>query len=428
MENRENRFIFTMARLTDLPAAAAGKRPYYWDGDQKRLCLRVTDKGAKTFYYLHRHSLGQDLIKLGAFPAMTVETARKAARRTAAQLDLGANPAEARRQLRGEPTFRELFEHYVEHLQAGGKRTIDATRATSELYLGAMPETPRKPRGRKREKPAAGVNWEGRKASKVSADDVAALHKAIGNAGKRTTANRVVEIVSAVYNVASKDKLIGDMNPARGIEPFPETARDRHLTSDEAGRFVDALKAEPIDWQDFFMLLLLTGQRLMNVASMRWRDVDLTAGTWSLSATQTKQKAAVTVPLTAQASAILKRRREVAAKGAQFVFPADSAAGHITRPQRRWERLVERAGLQDVRKHDLRHTAASWLAQRGASLAIIGAALGHRDIKSTMRYAHMIIDPVRAALQSAHDESLGGNAKRTVAAKIVRLKPRRAAR
>jgi integrase len=291
-----------------------------------------------------------------------------------------------------------------------------------------MPDAPVKARGRKREKPAEGVNWESRKASKVTTDDVAKLHKAIGAASKTTTANRIVEIVSAVYNVAQRDKLIGDMNPAKGVEPFSEAKRDRHLSSDESTRFMDALKAEPLDWQDFFMLLLLTGQRLMNVAGMRWRDVDLQAGTWSLAATQTKQKAPVIIPLTDQAAEILKRRSEAAGKGAAFVFPADSATGHVSRPQKRWKALVTRAGLDGLRKHDLRHTAASWLAQRGASLAVIGAALGHRDIQSTMRYAHMVIDPVRQAMQSAHDGALGSKpVKPVVTAKLIRFK-RRAAR
>jgi len=422
-----NRFTFTMARVEALPPAPAGKRPYYWDDDQPRLCLRVTDRGAKSFYYLHRHAHGQDLIKLGTFPAMTVETARRAARKTAASLDLGANPAEAKRQLRGEPTFKELFDHYAEHLKAEGKR-VDDIRAAFERYLGSMPDAPVKARGRKREKPAEGVNWEGRKASKVTTDDMTSLHKAIGKAGKSTTANRVVEIVSAVYNVAQKDKLIGDMNPAKGVEPFEEAKRDRHLSSDESSRFMEALKAEPLDWQDFFMLLLLTGQRLMNVAGMRWRDVDLQAGTWSLAATQTKQKAPVIIPLTDQAAEILKRRREAAGKGAAFVFPADSTTGHVTRPQKRWKALITRAGLEGLRKHDLRHTAASWLAQRGASLAVIGAALGHRDIQSTMRYAHMVIDPVRQAMQSAHDSAIGSKpVKPAVTAKLIRFK-RRAAR
>lgn len=423
-----SRIHFTQARIEGLSPAASGRRDIHYDDDVPRLCVRVTDKGTKSFYYLHRGTHGPDFIKLGTFPSMTVETARKKAKQIAAGLDMGENPAEARRQLRGEPTFRSLFDNYIASLQARGKRRVDDVRAMFELYLGALPDAPPKKHGRKREKPAEAVNWEARKASKVSADDVATLHKAIGAAGKQTTANRVIEVVSAIYNVAQRDKLIGDLNPASKIAPFAEVGRDRHLSSDEAGRFVEALKAEPQDWQDFFMLLLLTGQRLGNVSAMRWRDVDLTAGTWVLSASQTKQKAPVVVPLTAQSKAILERRRGAAATDAVFVFPGDSAAGHVTRPQRRWERLVERAGLQDVRKHDLRHTAASWLAQRGASLAVIGAALGHRDIKSTMRYAHMIVDPVRAALQAAHDESLGGKPARKVAARIVRLKSRRAAR
>lgn len=429
MDRLDSRFPFTMARLRDLPSAEPGKRARYYDADQPGLLLQVTDRGAKSFYFMRRTSARTDWIRLGAFPAMSVDSAQKAARKVASEFDAGKNPAEAKRKLRGEPTFGEVFEHYVAGLVAKGRKRTDDVRATYELHLGPLPDAPPKPRGRKREKPAYGVDWSRRKASAITTDELAKLHAKIGAAGRKTTANRVVEIVSAMYNVASQGtpKLIDCPNPAKGIAPFGETLRDRHLSTDEAKRLMRALDSESEQWRDFFQLLLMTGQRRGNVRAMRWRDVDLHAETWSLSGAVTKQGKPVSVPLTAQAVAILARRKK-ALGDVEYVFPGEGEQGHVVNVKGAWARVRERAGLDDFRPHDLRHTAASWLAQRGASLPIIGAALGHRDVASTMRYAHMIVDPVRDAMQTAMDDRLPAPAtsKPRAKARVFAFKPRAA--
>ena len=140
---------------------------------------------------------------------------------------------------------------------------------------------------------------------------------------------------------------------------------------------------------------------------MRWGDVDLVFKTWRIPQADFKTGRATTLPLTDRAVELLhSRRTPESGDAAKFVFLAKSASGHIEGVKEAWDRVVKRAGLQDFRPHDLRHTAASWLVASGASLPITGGALGHRDQKSTQRYAHLgVLSDQRCAGEGPHGYS-----------------------
>ena len=187
---------------------------------------------------------------------------------------------------------------------------------------------------------------------------------------------------------------------ARGLAIAPELA-----IGDGALGFWKALEEDAdAEVRDVIKLLLFTGQRRGNVLTMRWADIDLSAGVWSLSAKQTKQAKAQTTPLVAQAREILQARFESASTG--WVFPAvrRSADGEVgpmseTRLRDAWARICGAAGIEDLRPHDLRHTSGSWLARLGASEAVRQKALGHSTPAMSARYAHLELDPVADALQ-----------------------------
>jgi integrase len=103
------------------------------------------------------------------------------------------------------------------------------------------------------------------------------------------------------------------------------------------------------------------------------------------------------LPLPSDAVAILA---DLPSRGASdWVFPSDGATGHIVEPKKAWRRVRERAGVPDVRIHDLRHTLASWLVGQGFGLPLIGRALNHAHVGTTARYAHLALDPLRDALE-----------------------------
>ena len=105
--------------------------------------------------------------------------------------------------------------------------------------------------------------------------------------------------------------------------------------------------------------------------------------------------------------ALLQRRTQAVDKDELWVFPADGASsktgerGHLIDPKKAWSRILDRAKIKDLRIHDLRRTAGSYMAIKGVSSAIIGKALGHRSPRSTAIYARLTEDPVRQALEEA---------------------------
>ncbi len=103
-----------------------------------------------------------------------------------------------------------------------------------------------------------------------------------------------------------------------------------------------------------------------------------------------------------------------------YYFPAASKSGHLEEPKTAWKRILSRAELEGLRIHDLRHTAASWLANQGAPLTLIGAALGHTQATTTSRYAHLATDPVRQALERSGNAVL---ATRNPPAELIPLLP-----
>jgi integrase len=409
-----SRISFSEARLRALPTPASGQRAVYYDTKQRGLQLRVTPNGVKTFSVFHRVRGGRpERVTIGRWPEVpldstapingvpAIEGARAIAARLVAQLETAENPAEARRRVRAELTLGELFEHYAAERERAGKRSIGDLRALWELYVGPLPVVPRKKHGRERAKPREGVDWSKRRLSEITTQQISALHARIVAAGKPTTANRVHELLRAMYSCATRQRIAAD-NPAIGVTQAKERDRSRFLGSDELPVFMAALSEEPQPWRDYFTVLLYVGYRRAAVAAMRWKDVDLQVGAWSVPNENSKNGDPIVLPLTGPALDVL-RARWSERESSPWVFPGRSAAGHVTQPKKAWARLLKRAGVQDLRPHDLRRTLGSWLAMSGVSLLAIGRALGHKDPRSTQVYARLQADAVTHAVRTAHE-------------------------
>ncbi|MCG2685361.1 MAG: site-specific integrase, partial [Planctomycetales bacterium] len=215
------------------------------------------------------------------------------------------------------------------------------------------------------------------------------------------------------YNRA-KDSLgyEGD-NPALGIKRFSEEKRDRFLHADELRAFFVSLQAEPNAMlQHFFLLCLLTGARRGNIQAMRWDEIDFNTALWRIAGEDAKAGIPIVIPLTTAALDVLHARQE--ANGTSpWVFPSRGKHGHIVEPKAAWKRIIERAGLVDVRPHDLRRSLGSWMAITGAGLPVVGKMLGHTQASTTQIYARLSIDPVRQAAEKATTAMLaaGGRMK-----------------
>ncbi len=385
----ESRFPFTKTRLAGLPVPDAG-RAVYRDTHTPGLILRITENDQRSFYF-YRKVKGRPMrLLLGKFPEMTVEKARNACHATAGQVSQGKDPQAERRSARHEQNVEGLWKYWLDNHAKAHKKSWREDERMYRLYL---------------------VPWANRRLSAIRKTDVQSLLHRIATGAVRTSekksqkksggkyqANRVHELIRAMYGKAPDIGYRGE-NPALGIKRFPEEKRDRFLHADELRGFFAALAAEPSAMlRDFFFVALLTGARRSNVQTMQWPDIDFQAGIWRIP--ETKSGRPVVVPLVAPVANLLRTRLQFA-NGSPWVFPSRGKTGHVVEPKSAWKRIIKRAGLVDVRPHDLRRSLGSWMAITGAGLPIVGKMLGHTQASTTMIYARLSVDPVRQAAETA---------------------------
>jgi integrase len=386
------RFAFTAAALAKLKCPAGSDRLYVYDQRTPGLALCVTAAGARTFYVYRRVDGRPQRVRVGRFPGLSIEQARRQAAQVNAAIARGEDPQAERRRRRVESTVGELFAHFLEAHAKLHKKSWRQDQDQYDLYLS---------------------DWKSRRLSAVRRADVAALHAKVGRERGHYAANRLLSLLSSMFAKARDLGHAGE-NPARGVKRFKETTRDRFLRADELPRFFAALDAEPSHTiRDFFYLALLTGARRSNVQTMRWADVSLDGETWRLP--ETKGGEPLTVPLVPAAVRILRQRwADAIVKAAAdagrgvgdgepgpYVFPGRGGDGHLTEPNKAWASLLKRAKISDLRIHDLRRTLGSWQAAGGSSLTIIGKSLGHKNPNTTAIYARLQLDPVRQSVAAA---------------------------
>jgi integrase len=412
------RIKFTKTKIDGLPLPEKGRATYY-DEQVQKLAVRVTAAGTKTFYVIKRDGAAMAWLKLGTFPDMTVEIARDKAEESLGEFAKGDSPVKAKRVEKLRQTLGQAFKRYLDlYAKPRGIKTAADLRAIWERCLGTMPDEPAKKHGRKRTKHPAGVDWSSRKLDEITSADVRTLHAEIGSHAP-VLANRVVEIISTVYGRAEEWGYTGS-NPAKDIRPFKEEKRDRFIQADELPKFFKALADDTsTDFKHFILLCLLTGARRINVLSAQWQEINLASAVWRIP--DSKNGEPVLIALVPEAVEILRARDPDGKKKTGFVFPAESKAGYLTPPKKRWQALLKRAGMADFRIHDLRRSLGSWQAISGASLAIIGKSLGHKSADATLIYARLSMDPVRASVNTATTAMLqAAGVKKTAQVKRIR--------
>lgn len=367
-------------------APRVGEQFVVWDDTIAGFGVRVNPQGTKTFILKYRLTSGRVRWKtLGRVGTLALEKARRLAKEDIGIVAAGADPLQHKDTARDALTFSDVADHFIEdHVEARRKP------ATLRLYrlaidghlrprLGAIP------------------------IADIGADDLLKVHHRL-----RATpymANRVLAVASKMMNWAATAGYRGKgphANLCEGIEKYREQARQRYLTPAELKRVGAALRVgerrERLSPSAVaaLRLLLLTGARVSEILSLRWRDVDLKTGALRLPDSKTGRK---TILLSAPAVEILKTWPRFAKS--PFVFPGEGTGKrkglHRVSLADPWAWIRRRAKLPDVRVHDLRHSYASIAVSSGQTLPIIGALLGHSQTQTTQRYAHLMADPLRVA-------------------------------
>ena len=244
-------------------------------------------------------------------------------------------------------------------------------------------------------------DWKNRKLSSVKRTDVQTRINSIKTEHGPATANHVIILMKAAMNWNIKNGAFKGDNPWSDVKQFKVKSRERFLTPDELKRFFNALQqCEDSRLRDYVLLSLYTGARRMNVLSMRWDQVNLELGLWTIP--MTKNGDSQTVPLTQSVIKLLETRRSFV-KG-EWVLPGKTATNHLVEPKRPWYKLLEAAQIDDFRLHDLRRTLGSYMAMGNHSLQVIGKALGHKSSAATEIYSRLSNQSVRQAMEAAQSD------------------------
>jgi integrase len=386
---------FSKSRIENL-AVSGDSREYHYDTKVPGLAVCVSPAGGKVFYLIRRIGSKVEYLKLGSYPELTPENARDAAQLLNGKVAGGENPGDERRVKRQAATLREAFDHFVEQPTRTRAKRPKSEKTKKEYRLQFEGHL---------------AQWSHRRLSEIRRSEIQTLHNQLGE-HTPYVANRVLALLTAIYNEAIDRGSYRGTNPAARIRKFQEQSRERFLRADELPKFWKALEAEPSEKvRDFIKLALFTGQRRSNVLGMRWADLNLDAALWTIPQTKTGRHV---VPLSAPALEVLNRRKETA-KG-EYVFPSRRGSGHLQDPMNAWRSILARAGIGDLRIHDLRRTMGSWQTITGASRPIVGKLLGHTQESTTAIYGRLDLEPVRqsaetatsAMLAAAQPETKGG--------------------
>ena len=344
----------------------------HWDDELPGFGVQVMASGIKSYVLNYRVKGHQRRITIGRHGEITPTKARDEAMRLKAGARAGMDPLAEREKGRKEPTFNELADEY-ERVHLPRKKSAREDRR----FLAYL-------------RPKLG----NRKLSTITRREIQNLHRKKGESAP-VQANRVASLLSKMFNLAIKWEWL-ERNSAQGIERFKEEKRDRFVKEHELPRLIESIQAEPdLYIRGFFLLLLLTGARRSELLSMRHEDIDFYTAEWRISIT--KAGRVHVLPLSEEAVEVIKSLPHVV--GNPYVIVGRKERDHLKEPAKAWQRIRRRAGLNDVRIHDLRRTVGSYMAMGGANLPLIGKVLNHSNPSTTQIYARLADNAPRAALE-----------------------------
>lgn len=396
-------------RLTDrfVKSATTGgrKSPIFMDNEVIGFGVQLRETGRKSFTLDYMFEGRRRRLYIGDFPDWSTNAAREHAKGIKREVDQGLDPHAVRDGRRSAPTVKHLIERYLtEHIPRLAPDSASDYRSMMMTFV--MPA------------------WSQRKVIDIRRSDVDQLlieiakgrarpHKAKTRQKRlkplqppRPTpgrANRVGCAIRKMFNLAIRWEMRGD-NPAAAFIRNPENPRERFLDLTEIGRLSTVLNEHKNQrMADVIRLLMLTGARRGEVLNATWDQFDLDRAVWTKPAATTKQRKLHRTPISGATVQLLRMIRARVPEGCPWVFPGDANGKPVQEIKRFWHDVRKQAKLTDVRIHDLRHTFASLLVSGGMSLPMIGKLLGHTQVQTTQRYAHLFDDPLRVGLNQVGD-------------------------
>lgn len=353
----------------------------FFDTNITGFVLEVRSTEGKTYYLRYRDAYNrQRQHKIGDAKSISFDKAKSAAERLRSRVVLGEDPAEEKKLKRSIPTIAELYRDiYLPHLQSY-RRNMQSDYSFHQTHM----------------LPRFGSKF----LDELTQQDVIDAQQSMLKAGYAAgTANKFVVQVRYMYNIAKKRGIPGsDNNPAAGVRQYPVHGRERFLNQAEIERLYAAVKKSTCrQLKHIVPLLLMLGCRKAELLGAKWEHIDLERRTWRIPLS--KSGKARHVPLSNAAVAFMKELPRWS--GCPYLVPNPRTLLPYTDIHEPWHTACRRAGLKDVRIHDLRHTFASNLVNSGHSLFVVSRALGHSTTRMSERYAHLSDETLLAAADAA---------------------------
>jgi len=360
--------------------AVETKEYLVWDRDMRGFGLRVYPSGKKTYLVQYRAGRRTRRITIGQHGVLTAEEARTHAKQLLGDVARGSDPSAEKQAKRRAPTVDGLCDRFLEEYVDQHCKPTTARDYHSVIRRFIRPKLGPIPIG------------------EVTRADVVAFHH-----GLRETpyqANRAAAMLSKLFNLAEDWGLRQPgSNPARRIKKFREEEKKRYLSDAEQIRLGEVLAealedgTETVYVVSALLLLIYTGCRLSEILTLRWDYV--TSHHLELPDSKTGRRR---IPLPREAYDILMELPRQ--PGNPYVILGESDDGPLNNLQKPWRRIRKTAGLEDVRIHDLRHTYASVAMKDGVDPFTLKEIMGHKNLTTTLRYAHLADDAVQRAAGS----------------------------
>jgi integrase len=351
-----------------------------FDSNCKGLMLETRSTGGKTFYLRYQDARGKTRqLKLADERDISYVQAKQLADKHRNSIAMGLDPSEEKQSLKQAPSVAQfIHQSYLPFVQ-GYKRSWKCDLSLLKNHVEPV--------------------WGKKYLDQVTKSDVVALF-----AGHRKTytpgsCNRLLILIRFMFTLALRWETPGlKSNPAKDHPLLKEqNQRERFLSEPDAQALFVAIKqsVNPM-LQHIIPILILTGARKREVLDARWEDIDFEHKSWRIHTTKSGQPRYV--PLSDGAIAVL----DALPRDGEWIFPNEDTGKPYSSIYASWHTARTRAGLADVRVHDLRHSFASFLVNAGRSIYEVQRLLGHAHIRTTQRYAHLSKDTLLDATNAVN--------------------------
>lgn len=373
--------VLTQALVNAIHCEQGRNKVTVFDKGCRNLALEVSNTGRKTYYFRYQDSRGKTRQpKLSDAQSISLKQARTLTNRYRGEIEMGEDPWEAKAELKQVPLVESfIYESFLPFIKTY-KRSWDTDLSLLKNHVV----------------PAFGRLYMDEVEKRHIIDFIAKQLET----HKPGSVNRVIILLRYIYNCAIRWEVAGiKKNPTQGIPLLEENnKKERFLSKEEAEKLLEATRNSPNKMLQYIIpMLILTGARKNEVIHAKWEDFNFEQKVWRIPIS--KSGKARYVPISAGVEQLLANVPVY--EGCDLVFPNPKTLKPYVSFFYAWDTVRKSVGLEDVRVHDLRHSFASFLVNAGRSLYEVQNILGHTQIKTTQRYAHLSQESLISAANAA---------------------------